>query len=337
LEGGLTDKDNSYRTAGAINWHYIQGKEGGNWLVGYVPNSPDPKTNQIASGVTVVGGLDLGQHSENEVAGWPWPEQKQHLRDAILRKLHPFFMRNGADAVNALEVTPSDAGRLAVETLSALNQHRITMGINPVRLTSGPPNSVRNSKGQIEQWIAPEQKYLQRSGGNVSLNNTTPASAEKGLILTKEEGEGLMDAAREYYRKTLQVAFDKATQGRATFNTLSSDQQTALASLRWHRGEVWKTVHGRVTPEKQVFEAAAKGDWADAVDTLKGEGFLMAPQRLRRVAEGNLIARSTPNLNITQVGPKQQALIDRVIKAKTEIKAGLQQVINMNKRTTVVD
>ena len=251
-----------------------------------------------------------------------------------MRKLQPYFERQGADAVNALEVTPSDAGRLAVETLSALNRHRTTVGINPVQVTSGPPNPVQGAKGKIEQWIAPEQKYLQRNEGNVSLGNAAPASARKGLILTNEEGEALTEAAREHYRKTLQVAFDKAAQGRATFNTLSADQQTALTSLRWHRGEIWKTHHGRITPEKQVFDAAARGDWADAVDTLKGEGFLAAPQRLRRFDEGNLAARGTPNLDGTRVGPKQQALIDRVTKAKTDIKAGLQQVINMNKGST---
>lgn len=88
----------------AIDWKFIGEKEGSS-LKGYVPDATGSQ-----SGVTIAGGVDLGQRSPDEIEGLP-------ISDALKLKLTPYVGYKAQEAVMVLaamplEITAAEAAEL---------------------------------------------------------------------------------------------------------------------------------------------------------------------------------------------------------------------------------
>lgn len=271
-----------------INWGFVTQQEGGEWLVGYVPNLSG------SSGVTILNGFDLGRQKTEVI-------EKLPIDKKIIDKLLPFVGLRGPEAATAL----GEASRYAISVLDALNRHQSTAGIvKPTLQPPQPRHGDRKHPAAVTQWTAVDEKYLVPHGKTgVKINPSAPASARKGLILEPEEATALAPHAENIYLKEIVKAYTNAN-AKTPFRCLPSDVQTAVVSLTWHRGYIWN--HPKSTAERQVFDAAVHEDWEDVVDTFKGIGFFGSKFRPRRYAEGDRAGRGK-GIDAQKVGPKQKA------------------------------
>jgi GH24 family phage-related lysozyme (muramidase) len=122
--------------------------------------------------------------------------------------------------------------------------------------------------------------------------------------LTQSEADELAAAVQGQYYANLERHFNKACKGGKHLSLLPPDVQTALMSLAWQLGPSFWTAGKGV--RKEVFDAAARGDWADAVDTLKAAPFPGPRDSTRRREEAELIARGM-GIDFKTMGPKETA------------------------------
>ena len=80
-----------------IDWDFIRQLEGFE-LTGYVPKDMDAN-DRVPSGVTIVGGFDLGQHSVEDLVAMQVP-------DTLLLKLAKYTKRTGKEARALLKQQP---------------------------------------------------------------------------------------------------------------------------------------------------------------------------------------------------------------------------------------
>ena len=92
-----------------INWHFIEELEGAAVATGYVPRDKDGKPLG-KSGVTIAGGVDLGQRSVND-----W--RRLAIHDATLEMIKPYCGVKGAAAVALLNERPLVLGEAHVQEL----------------------------------------------------------------------------------------------------------------------------------------------------------------------------------------------------------------------------
>jgi len=273
--------------ANLIDWQFVVGFEG-DWATGYVPNVRD-NTGRIRSGTTIVSGLDLGHHDAAYV-------RSLGLSPALTEKLLPYVGKTGPSAVMAAQSSFESS-------LSALNRLNQQSGAGASTSTFGsmPPTGViGNSSGPIRVAGAKE-KPTQFVAANTVLS----------LELTHAERQELTQAVRASYYRSLSTHFDR--ESKANFALLANEIQTALVSLHWHTGAIWSRHH----LARDVFEAAARGDWPGAVDSLRGGEVYSAPKyfyfRQRRRAEAELI-RKGAQVPAGFVGPKEQSHAERVVR-----------------------
>ena len=146
-----------------VDWHFIHHEEG-YWLTGYVPNVLN-KDGRIASGVTVIFGFDIGQHSKEEIMALP-------ISETLKEKLFPYCKKTGANAVQALEQNylddvnwklhrnfPKAANELASHKIPAVNElarHNVLAAVDaqfagPLHLKATPPRGVHGQdRGRLE-------------------------------------------------------------------------------------------------------------------------------------------------------------------------------------------
>ena len=292
-----------------VDWHFIHKKEG-NWLTGYVPNVLN-KYGRIASGVTVIFGYDIGQHSEKEINALP-------ISETLKEKLLPYCEKTGANAVQALEQNylndvnwklhrnfPKVVDELTHHNIPAANElarHNVLAAVDaqfagPLHLKATPPRGVHET--------GPGSFRDPRKGEKVTQFVASDKARRPGLTLTQPEADELGAAVQIQYYADLERHFNRASRGGKHFSTLPPNVQTALMSLAWQLGpSFWEGKGAR----KEVFDAAARGDWADAVDTLKAAPFPGFADSPRRREEAELIARGM-GIDFKPMGPKERAYL----------------------------
>jgi len=92
-----------------INWHFIEELEGAAVATGYVPLDKDGKPLG-KSGVTIAGGVDLGQRSASD-----W--QRLAIHEATLEMIRPYCGVKGDAAVALLNERPLVLGEAHVAEL----------------------------------------------------------------------------------------------------------------------------------------------------------------------------------------------------------------------------
>lgn len=254
-----------------IDWTFIRQWEG-SWLEGYVPNSPTAK-GTLASGVTVLAGFDLGQQSLATIDALP-------VSTALKARLRPYVGLRGAAAVMALQHRFEDA----LDVLSRLNGQAVSG-------TRSAPQGVKGGLTGVIRPVAAGEKPTQF----VARRELLP-----GLQLTPAEAAELEPAVHALYRGRLALAYDRAARTKC-FDTLPGGVQTALMSLSWQCGSIW--AHKPERPTRQVFDAAVRRDWRDAVDTFHAEPFPRLADKARRRAEGARLAAAV-GLVLPLNGPK---------------------------------
>jgi GH24 family phage-related lysozyme (muramidase) len=277
-----------------VDWHFIH-KEEGYWLTGYVPNSPN-QNGRIASGVTVIFGFDIGQHSEKQILALP-------ISETLKEKLLPYCGKTGANAVQALEQSYVDSinwklHRNFPKAVDNLARHNMIAAVDahfagPLQLRVTPPRGVRETGRS--SFRDPKQ------GEKVTQFVASEKAWQPGLTLTQSEADELGAAVQSQYYANLERNFNKSAKGGKHFSTLPSNVQTALMSLAWQLGPSFWAGKGA---RKEVFDAATRGDWDDAVDTLKAKPFPRLADRRRRRAEAELIATAM-GIDFNFVGPKE--------------------------------
>lgn len=254
-----------------IDWAFIRKWEG-RWLEGYVPNSPTAK-GTLASGVTVLAGFDLGQQSLRSIDELP-------VSAALKARLRPYVGLRGAAAVMALQHRFEDA----LDVLAQLNGQAATG-------TRSAPQGVKGGLAGVIRTVAPGERPTQF----VARRELLP-----GLRLTPAEAAELEPVVHEQYRRRLAHAYDRAAKNKC-FDTLPDGVQTALMSLSWQCGSIW--AHQPERPTRQVFDAAVRRDWHDAVDTFHAEPFPRQADQARRRGEGARLAAAV-GLSLPLNGPK---------------------------------
>ncbi len=293
-----------------VDWAFIHKAEG-YWLTGYVPNVPN-KNGRIASGVTVIFGYDIGQHSKKEIMALP-------ISEALKEKLYPFCEKKGANAVQALEQNYVEVANWKLyqnfpevreKRIEELARHDVRAAVKaqfsgPAQLKATPPRGVRET-GQLGAFRDPRK-------GEKATQFVASETWHPGLTLTQSEADELAAAVQGQYYARLERNFNKACKGEGKhLSVLPADVQTALMSLHWQLGGFWA---GK-GPRKEVFDAAARGDWADAVDTLKAAPFPNYPDKKRRREEAELIARAM-GIDFKFVGRKEGAYMLQLIEARS--------------------
>ena len=292
-----------------VDWHFIHHEEG-NWLTGYVPNVLN-KDGRIASGVTVIFGFDIGQHSKEEIMALP-------ISETLKEKLFPYCKKTGANAVQALEQNylddvnwklhrnfPKAANELASHKIPAVNElarHNVLAAVDaqfagPLHLKATPPRGVHET--------GPGSFRDPRKGEKVTQFVASDKAWRPGLTLTQPEADELGAAVQIQYYADLERHFNRASRGGKHFSTLPPNVQTALMSLAWQLGQSFWEGNGA---RKEVFDAAARGDWADAVDILKAAPFPGYINGKRRREEAELIAKGT-GIDFEAIGPKERAYL----------------------------
>ncbi|MBR0850332.1 hypothetical protein JQ543_21490 [Bradyrhizobium diazoefficiens] len=272
------------KKANNVDWKKIN-KQEGVWTVGYVPNIKNSH-GRIASGVTIANGFDIGTHTAAEI-------NRLNISESLKQKLYPFSGKHGADAVLALNAERQRALESA-RAREALKYDQPWGSIDraprptPVGVIGNAYGPIREArKGEKPtQFIAPDDQF-------------------HGLRLSHAEAVQLQVAVKESYEKNLVTHFDKA-QPKVPFAKLPSDVQTALMSLHYNTGGIWAPKHKGYG----VFLAATKGDWADAVDSMRSIQCNSKEERARRVEEAKWIDGATPEVRKPDVGPKEQRLMD---------------------------
>ncbi len=254
-----------------IDWAFIRQWEG-SWLEGYVPNSPTAK-GTLASGVTVLAGFDLGQQSLPSINELP-------VSAALKARLRPYVGLRGAAAVMALQHRFEDA----LDVLARLNGQTAS-GVRSA------PQGVKGGLTGVIRAVAAGERPTQF----VARRELLP-----GLQLTPAEAAELEPVVHAQYRGRLALAYDRAARTKC-FDTLPDGVQTALMSLSWQCGYVW--AHKAVQPTRQIFDAAVRRDWRDAVDTFHAEPFPRPADKARRRAEGSRLAAAV-GLTLPLNGPK---------------------------------
>ena len=222
-----------------IDWAFIRGKEG-DWSVGYVPNIKN-KRGVIRSGTTVLFGFDLGQHD--------LPELKSlHLSPGLEAKLIPYLNVKGADAVMA----PQRRLEHALDTLIALNDAQTGARTGSVGAmqrvgVNNSPDVLARPGQKPKQFVAPDSTILR-------------------LELTPAERTELTHAIQKHFYEQLRTAYDAQRHGHgAKFSTLPVGIQTALLSLSWQTGSIWRRTH-RGYP---LFKEALQGHWSAVAHKLR--------------------------------------------------------------------
>lgn len=271
--GRPTEGASSPHDPKGIDWDFVLGQEGGNWLVGYVPNLAN-KEGVITSGVTILFGFDLGQQKMEDI-------KRFKIKDEIKEKLYPFLGLQGRDAVLALQ-------RPAAESTGW------PMGSIP------EAQGIVNKKGHVLQWVALSPADVVHHGKTVTVQSHRPELEKTGLVLKEEEATALAPCVKQLYLERLAAAFNYAGKHkrRPHFGVLRHGVQTALMSLSWHRGNIWKRKHS--SPERKIFEAAVEGRWEHVVGIFR-EGFVHTQFAKRRRDEGNLVAKA---MGIDQMRPR---------------------------------
>jgi GH24 family phage-related lysozyme (muramidase) len=280
-----------------VDWNFIHKTEG-YWLTGYVPNVPN-KNGRIASGVTVIFGYDIGQHSKKEIMALA-------ISAALKEKLYPFCEKTGANAVQALEQDYLEGVNWKLHQnfpkhVDELARHNVLAAVHaqyagPAQLKVTPPRGVHET-GRLGTFRDPK-------AGEKVTQFVASEAWHPGLTLTKAEGDELAAAVQDQYYANLERNFNKACKGAGKhLSLLPADVQTALMSLAWQLGPSFWAGKG---PRKEVFDAAARGDWADAVDTLKAAPFPGPRDSTRRREEAELIARGM-GIDFKIMGPKERA------------------------------
>ncbi|MGQ0485772.1 MAG: pesticin C-terminus-like muramidase [Hyphomicrobiales bacterium] len=288
-----------------VDWAFIHKAEG-YWLTGYVPNVPD-KNGRIASGVTVIFGYDIGQHSKNEIMALP-------ISEALKEKLYPFCEKKGANAVQALEQNYLEGVNRKLHQnfpkhVDELARHNVLAAVKaqfsgPTQLKATPPRGVHES-GRLGTFRDPKK-------GEKVTQFVASETWHPGLTLTQPEADELATAVQGQYYAKLERNFNKACKGGKHLSVLPPDVQTALMSLHWQLGSFWAGKGAR----KEFFDAATRGDWADAIDTLKAAPFPNYPDRKRRREEAELIARAM-GIDFKFVGRKEGACMLQLIEARS--------------------
>ena len=259
-------------------------------------------------------GFDIGAHSKDEINALA-------ISETLKERLYPYCGKTGANAVQALEQIylddvnwklhrnfPKVVNELAHHKIPAANdlaRHNVLAAVDaqfarPLHLDATAPRGVKEvgRQGSFRDPIKDEKATQFVASGK---------AWRPGLTLTEPEAGELGLAVKHKYYAELENKFNRACRGGMHFSVLPPNVQTALMSLYWHLGpSFWAGKGGR----KEVFDAAARGDWADAVDTLKAIPFPSFKYAKRRREEAELIARGM-GIDLKHVGPKEGAVIRR--------------------------
>ncbi len=270
-----------------IDWGFITAEEG-DWSVGYVPNVKNPKSGRINSGTTIVSGFDLGQQTKNSLLAL-------NLSPALTNKLLPYIGIRGAEAVMA-------AQRQFESSLKTLNALNGSVGgpedmMKPLGIMGGRTGPLANRDGSLR---TPKEG---RSPTHFIAGDTI-----LGLQLDQSERNELIPAIRRLYYDKLAEAYNLAAP-LIRFQSLQVGVQTALVSLSWHTGGIWRQDHNAY----DVFTAAVRQNWRDVADALRAGPIFYLPKyskfRARRRAEAALVIQGT-NLEPYQMGPKERKMFD---------------------------
>lgn len=272
-----------------IEWGFITAEEG-DWSVGYVPNVKNPQSGKINSGTTIGTGFDLGQQTKASL-------RALNLSPQLTDKLLPYVGLRGPDAVMAAQRQFEHA----LETLNTLNGNRgVPQGpMKPSGIVGGRTGPLSNHDGSVRT-----------PRGGRSPTHYIAGDTILGLQLDQSERDELIPAIqRSYYDKLAKSYNLAAPPGR--FQSLPTCFQTALISLSWHTGGIWRQEHNAY----DVFTAAVKQNWRDVADALRGGRIFYLPKyskfHARRRAEAALVIHGA-GLEPYQIGPKEQKLFDNV-------------------------
>ena len=103
-----------------INYKVIARLEGGQQLKAYVPNNNGKVIGK--SGVTVATGVDLGQHSEDDMKKWDIPK-------TLLKKILPYAGKKKAKALEHLRENPLTITKEEAEALDKVMHTNILAGL----------------------------------------------------------------------------------------------------------------------------------------------------------------------------------------------------------------
>lgn len=275
-----------------IDWGFITAEEG-DWSVGYVPNIKNPTTGKINSGTTIVNGFDLGQQTKGSL-------QALKLSPALTDKLLPYVGLRGPDAVMAAQRQFEHA----LDTLNMLNG------------SGGTPLAGMKQSGIIGARTGPlanRDGSLRMPKDGKSPTHFIAGDTILGLQLDQSERDELIPAIQRSYYDKLAGAYNLAAP-LTRFQSLPICAQTALVSLSWHTGGIWRHDHNA----HDVFTAAVKQNWRDMTDALRGGRIFYLPKyskfRARRRAEAALVIHGM-NLEPYQMGPKERRLFDHLERA----------------------
>lgn len=272
-----------------IDWGFITAEEG-DWSVGYVPNVKNPKSGKINSGTTIVTGFDLGQQTKASL-------RALNLSPGLTDKLLPYVGLRGPDAVMAAQ----RQFERALETLNALNGSKGVpqSPMKPSGIVGGQTGPLANRDGSVR---APKEG---RSPTHFIAGDTI-----LGLQLDQSERDELIPAIQRSYYDKLAKAYNLAAPP-SRFQSLPICVQTALISLSWHTGGIWRQDHNAY----DAFTAAVRQNWRDVADALRGGRIFYLPKyskfHARRRAEAALVIQGT-GLEPYQMGPKERKLFDDV-------------------------